>query len=59
LSLANQEKNNYDRYCAGKPVARTPRGKLLTMMLLRIFIWGAWLPLIFGYLPTLGYSPSQ
>jgi hypothetical protein len=36
------------------PTARTPRGKLFTMMLLQIFIWGAWLPLIFGYLPTLG-----
>jgi MFS family permease len=39
--------------------ARTPRAKLFTMMLLQIFIWGAWLPLIFGYLPTLGFSPSE
>jgi len=38
---------------------RTPRARLFTMMLLQIFIWGAWLPLIFGYLPTLGYTPSQ
>jgi len=39
--------------------APTPRGKLFTMMLLQIFIWGAWLPLIFAYLPTLGFSPSD
>jgi len=39
--------------------ARTPRARLFTMMLLQIFIWGAWLPLIFGYLPTLGYTPTQ
>jgi len=41
------------------PSARTPRGKLFTMMLLQLFIWGAWLPLIFGYLPTLGFTPLQ
>lgn len=28
------------------------------MMVLEFFIWGAWLPLIFGYLPSLGFSPS-
>jgi MFS family permease len=26
------------------------------MMVLEFFIWGAWLPLIFGYLPSLGFS---
>lgn len=26
------------------------------MMLLQFFIWGAWLPLIFGYLPSLEFS---
>lgn len=41
------------------PSAPTPRGKLFTMMLLQIFIWGAWLPLIFAYLPTLGFSPTE
>jgi nucleoside transporter len=35
------------------------RGKLFLMMVLEFFIWGAWLPLIFGYLPTLGFSPAQ
>ncbi len=32
--------------------------KLTTMMVLEFFIWGAWLPLIFGYLPSLGFSSS-
>jgi nucleoside transporter len=35
------------------------RPKLFIMMLLEFFIWGAWLPLIFGYLPSLGFSPSE
>src|SRR5688572_12599154 len=29
------------------------------MMVLEFFIWGAWLPLIFGYLPSLGFSPLE
>jgi len=29
------------------------------MMVLEFFIWGAWLPLIFGYLPSLGFSPGE
>ena len=29
------------------------------MMVLEFFIWGTWLPLIFGYLPSLGFSPAQ
>lgn len=33
--------------------------KLFAMMFLEFFIWGAWLPLIFGYLPSLGFSPWQ
>src|SRR5205809_2448922 len=35
------------------------RGRLLVMMFLEFFIWGAWLPLIFGYLPSLGFSPAE
>jgi len=31
------------------------RIKLSIMMFLEFFIWGAWLPLIFGYLPSLGF----
>ncbi len=37
----------------------SPRLKLFVMMVLEFFIWGAWLPLIFGYLPSLGFSPGQ
>src|SRR5262245_30155084 len=34
------------------------RFKLFLMMVLEFAIWGAWLPLIFGYLPSLGFSAS-
>src|SRR5688500_13798581 len=33
--------------------------RLFLMMVLQFFIWGAWLPLIFGYLPALGFDPGQ
>ncbi|HEX4131348.1 MAG TPA: hypothetical protein VHZ24_15010, partial [Pirellulales bacterium] len=32
------------------------RVRLSVMMFLELFIWGAWLPLIFGYLPSLGFN---
>src|SRR3954453_15656310 len=35
------------------------RFKLFLMMVLEFFIWGAWLPLIFGYLPSLGFSSLE
>ncbi len=35
------------------------RQRLFVMMVLEFFIWGAWLPLIFGYLPSLGFSPLE
>lgn len=35
------------------------RLKLFIMMVLEFFIWGAWLPLIFGYLPSLGFSSEN
>jgi nucleoside transporter len=35
------------------------RWRLNAMMFLEFFIWGAWLPLIFGYLPSLGFDTSQ
>ncbi|PYQ39296.1 MAG: MFS transporter [Acidobacteria bacterium] len=35
------------------------RFRLFVMMVLEFFIWGAWLPLIFGYLPSLGFTPAQ
>jgi MFS family permease len=33
--------------------------KLFVMMVLEFFIWGAWLPLIFGYLPSIGFSATK
>ncbi|MFO0943132.1 MAG: MFS transporter [Pirellulales bacterium] len=33
--------------------------KLFIMMLLEFFIWGAWLPKIFGYLPAVGFDGNQ
>src|ERR1051326_1819200 len=33
--------------------------KLFLMMVLEFFIWGAWFPLIFGYLPSLGFTASE
>ena len=38
---------------------QSTRGRLFIMMALEFFIWGAWLPLIFGYLPSLGFTPGQ
>ena len=35
------------------------RFKLFLMMVLEFVIWGAWLPLIFSYLPTLGFTTWQ
>jgi nucleoside transporter len=35
------------------------RLKLFVMMVLEFFIWGAWLPLIFGYLPSLKFTPAE
>jgi nucleoside transporter len=35
------------------------RNKLFLMMVLELFIWAAWLPLIFSYLPSLGFTPLQ
>src|ERR1700756_646324 len=35
------------------------RSKLFLMMVIEFFIWGAWLPLIFGYLPGLGFTPGE
>lgn len=33
--------------------------KLFVLMVLELFIWGAWLPVIFGYLPSLGFDTDQ
>ena len=37
----------------------THRWKLFLMMVLQFFIWGAWLPLVFGYIDSLGFSKGQ
>jgi len=42
-----------------RPAMPFVRARLFVMMLLEFFIWGAWLPLIFGYLPALGFSSTQ
>src|SRR5262245_62604534 len=35
------------------------RTRLSVMMFLEFFIWGAWYPLVFGYLPAIGFDPNQ
>jgi len=35
------------------------RLRLFLMMVLEFIIWGAWLPLIYGYLPSLGFTVAQ
>ncbi|MBE0710822.1 MAG: MFS transporter, partial [Candidatus Aminicenantes bacterium] len=39
--------------------AKSTRSRLFIMMVMEFFIWGAWLPLIFSYLPSLGFSTIQ
>ena len=41
------------------PLNGSARVKLSVMMFLELFIWGCWLPLIYGYLPSLGFSPGE
>src|SRR5947199_10814554 len=35
------------------------RSKLFLVMVLEFFIWGAWFPLIFAYLPSLGFTATE
>ena len=35
------------------------RFRLFIMMVLEFFIWGCWLPLIYNYLPSLGFSAAE
>ena len=35
------------------------RFKLFLMMVPEFFIWGCWLPLIYGYLPSLGFTTGE
>ena len=41
-----------------KPTASI-RNRLFIMMLLEFFIWGAWLPLIFEYIPAIDFTPNE
>src|SRR5712691_8503978 len=45
--------------CSAKAMNNAIRLKLFIMMVLELSIWGAWLPLIYGYLPSLGFTPAQ
>src|ERR1700733_13724217 len=45
--------------CANQYMNSGIRVKLFIMMVLEFFIWGAWLPLIFSYLPSLGFTPWE
>jgi hypothetical protein len=36
-----------------------PKLRLCAMMFLQFFIWGAWYPLVFDYVPSLGFSKLQ
>jgi len=38
---------------------KSVRVPLFIMMVLEFIVWGAWLPQIFSYLPSLGFSPLQ
>jgi nucleoside transporter len=40
-------------------MTRSPRLKLFVLMVLQLFIWGAWLPLIWPYMSEIGFSGSQ
>lgn len=41
------------------PVQSGLKFRLSMMMFLEFFIWGAWFPLIFGYLPSLGFADGS
>lgn len=41
------------------PPSRFVASRLFVMMLLEFFIWGAWLPLIWGYMGGLGFTGTQ
>lgn len=40
-------------------MSRSPRLQLFFMMVLELFIWGAWLPLIWPYMDELGFTGTQ
>jgi nucleoside transporter len=42
-----------------QPTSFMIRSRLFIMMLLEFFIWGAWFPLVFDYLPKLEFTTTQ
>lgn len=40
-------------------MSQSPRFKLFVMMVLELFIWGAWLPLIWPYMTEIGFTGTQ
>src|SRR4051812_13285176 len=58
MTSASPAAVNYQPLPVAGPAAG-PRLRLFVMMVLELFIWGAWLPLIFGYLPSLHFTPLQ
>ncbi|MFM7974765.1 MAG: hypothetical protein ACKO8U_06790, partial [Pirellula sp.] len=53
--------SNFEEQPTGTSEIGSPgiRWKLFLMMVLQFFIWGAWLPLIFAYLPGINFTPWQ
>jgi nucleoside transporter len=45
--------------CVKQPMNVSIRFRLFLMMILEFFIWGCWLPLIYGYLPSLKFSAGE
>ncbi len=37
----------------------SPRNKLFVMMVLELFVWGAWLPLVWPYMTAIGFTGGQ
>src|SRR3954462_1616310 len=60
---ADEAPNPYQTFDqTGRGGPREPsfiRARLSLMMFLEFFIWGAWYPLIFGYLPAIGFDNNQ
>src|SRR6478609_3357112 len=47
------------RYRSSQHMSSNIRLRLFLMMVLEFVIWGAWLPLIYNYLPSLKFSPAE
>jgi nucleoside transporter len=63
-TMADEAPNPYqavfDQGGRGGPAAPSfIRTRLSVMMFLEFFIWGAWYPLIFGYLPAIGFNDNE